>query len=1133
MPYLLEDSYGNREAVEVSRFLSRPGAVALGAGLGLAISLLAVDHGVPGLTVAGLGLCGWIYGLLLLAWLDVPGDGDPVSLVRAAGRRQWAFFVAWIELFGLVSVAALLAQGAADRLAQISHWWLGMELSAVDYLPLILGLVAINELIGTRPHSRSKTWGVAVALAALWIVLLRAEWRQPSLPEVIDADHGGLPIALWAAALWGPHLLLSRRSLLSRRRGGALGPMIALWLLQLAVAMVALWTRSWGRGAVLGRDDLDWAAYQLLIFGLCALGLSQALAGGLRAWVTMTGEGLLPAALTRSRSERGVPWVPLAVLAIAAGWAAVAVSGLDLVAAAAGSMLLLTAFFLWPHIRARRDAPAALRLPAHPTIPVLVAAGGLFLTLLLPRPILGAIVVWLAVGFLWFWFYGRSALSQRDGKRQVVGDLPSREMKARRVLVAVGPGPGLQTLVQVAACTAASREADLLVLQVAPLIEQMPLSEARFQARGRLKELRRRLETLRLPDDLVYRPLVRLAPSVAEGILDALVETSAELLVLGRSRTDRMEESSQGEGEAIAEQVFRSSSRAMVVVHGELPSKPARLLVATAGGPHAAVALEVAEALATEPTAALRDGRLTCQTGASEAALIHVITPKPDAGQGEDAIRQTLKRRREAEETEEKSPPTEVEVAPAEPAESVGSPESRAEDEVVGATATPPRKVREGMGAEADSAEDEATEETVKEIGQIVVRAGNVASGLRREVTRQDILLLGASVDRLLGQTRIEGLAGDIAMEHRGLTLLVKRAEDTSRYLGRRLWEAVANPLPRLTDTERAQVQLAMRSAARAGIDFYILISLSAAIATLGLMQSSAAVVIGAMLVAPLMSPILGLGHAMVRGYLRQMRRAATSTLNGIGIAIGVGAVFPLLFPGTPPTAEMLARGAPSLLDLGVALVSGAAAAYAVSRPSVAAALPGVAIAAALVPPLCVVGFGLGASETALAGGALLLFTTNLCAIVLSSAAVFLMMGFRPAKDHAGRTVWRFLSLGAWALFLISIPLALQSRRTMEAAQWQQEVRQRVAAVRSESFEVVSVELKTKESGLTVKLRVESLVDDLPMEAFQSLSRELTESLGRPVTLDLRVVEVTRRSLSGDSRPVEGGGAASELGAVP
>ena len=139
-----------------------------------------------------------------------------------------------------------------------------------------------------------------------------------------------------------------------------------------------------------------------------------------------------------------------------------------------------------------------------------------------------------------------------------------------------------------------------------------------------------------------------------------------------------------------------------------------------------------------------------------------------------------------------------------------------------------------------------------------------------------------------------------------------------------------------------------------------MLIILASTIAYYGLLQSSAAVIIGAMLVAPLMSPMIAMAHAIVMGNLTMLRRAFLSTLAGVGVAIGIAALFTLLLPSIPPSREILSRTAPTLLDLCVALASGAAAAYALARKEVAAALPGVAIAAALVPPLCVVGYGVG-----------------------------------------------------------------------------------------------------------------------------------------------------------------------------
>ncbi len=171
---------------------------------------------------------------------------------------------------------------------------------------------------------------------------------------------------------------------------------------------------------------------------------------------------------------------------------------------------------------------------------------------------------------------------------------------------------------------------------------------------------------------------------------------------------------------------------------------------------------------------------------------------------------------------------------------------------------------------------------------------------------------------------------------------MVKRAEAAMRFWQRRLWEFLAR-----YDADPDGARSAPRSTPRCGTrsradaDFYAYISLSSAIAILGLLLNSAAVIIGAMLVAPLMSPILATAQGIVQGNLRMIQRAGATTLKGASVAIGVATVITALFLELLPTDEILARTAPNLLDLGVALAAGAVGAWAVSRASGLRRCPG------------------------------------------------------------------------------------------------------------------------------------------------------------------------------------------------
>jgi uncharacterized hydrophobic protein (TIGR00271 family) len=204
-------------------------------------------------------------------------------------------------------------------------------------------------------------------------------------------------------------------------------------------------------------------------------------------------------------------------------------------------------------------------------------------------------------------------------------------------------------------------------------------------------------------------------------------------------------------------------------------------------------------------------------------------------------------------------------------------------------------------------------------------------------------------------------------------------------------------------------------------MDFIALISLSTAIASLGLMQNSGAVVIGAMLVAPLMTPMLGTGLGLVQGNLNLVMDASRSILCGfflsLIIAMGIGFFTPGFRDLTP---ELLARGSPNILDQAIALLSGTAAAYAMARPGLLAALPGVAIAAALVPPIATAGIALATGHAKVAVGAAFLFGTNLVTIILAAALTLYVLGIRPNRQHQQFKIWAqrvLVGLAVTALF--------------------------------------------------------------------------------------------------------------------
>ena len=217
-----------------------------------------------------------------------------------------------------------------------------------------------------------------------------------------------------------------------------------------------------------------------------------------------------------------------------------------------------------------------------------------------------------------------------------------------------------------------------------------------------------------------------------------------------------------------------------------------------------------------------------------------------------------------------------------------------------------------------------------------------------------------------------------------------------------------------------------------ASFDFLFLLICATLIATLGLFANNSAVIIGGMVVAPLMNPIMSMSFAIVTGNWRLYRRSMVTVLLGVGCAILVSYLISAALPINVVGSEIVARTSPNLIDLGIASAAGAAAAWALTRPSMGSSiLAGVAIAVALAPPLCVVGIGMGigddiAAEIDLAmvinldvaSGAFLLFLTNLTGIILTACMVFWALSYGSVNKALQSLLIWFLIMA-----LLSIPL--------------------------------------------------------------------------------------------------------------
>ena len=305
--------------------------------------------------------------------------------------------------------------------------------------------------------------------------------------------------------------------------------------------------------------------------------------------------------------------------------------------------------------------------------------------------------------------------------------------------------------------------------------------------------------------------------------------------------------------------------------------------------------------------------------------------------------------------------------------------------------------------------------------------------------------------------------------------------------------------------------------------NFYLLLALAAAIATFGLLTNSAATIIGAMIIAPLMNPITALAYALVILRPRLLERAIFTLITGIILVIAIAYSTTELLGLTTIGSEILGRTTPNSLDLGVALAAGTAAAFANTRRSIANTLPGVAISVALVPPLSVVGIGLclgelgtqvAASqglETSIAAGSFLLFMTNLAGIVFSGSLVFLLQGYGSLKKAAFGLIVSLLGLS-----ILLQPLGFSLRQLYVksiAMRTIFELRQNRPALFPGKAKFRSISSRYQEDGrLNIDLELEVPHKDMTdiQEKIDLVSQEMSKTLKEPVKVNIDILPFQR-----------------------
>lgn len=295
---------------------------------------------------------------------------------------------------------------------------------------------------------------------------------------------------------------------------------------------------------------------------------------------------------------------------------------------------------------------------------------------------------------------------------------------------------------------------------------------------------------------------------------------------------------------------------------------------------------------------------------------------------------------------------------------------------------------------------------------------------------------------------------------------------------------------------------------------FWVLLALAVVIATMGLLGDSTATVIGAMIVAPLMTPIMATAAALVTGRLDRAAASGLLVLAGVAGVVVLAWVIGTLYTGVidfETNGQLAARTAPRIIDLFAALASGAAGAFCMSREDIADSLPGVAIAISLVPPLCVVGLALSIGEWGAARGALLLFATNVLAILLAGGGVLAMLGLATTtvgqlRGNARRNAFIAVAIG---VALVAIPLVATGRAINDEAMEQRRIWQATERwLATTDYALRAVDVRGDDVVVTI-----TGSGDLP--AFAPLVAAIIQATGHPVVVELEVVPTLKQRTSG------------------
>ena len=311
-------------------------------------------------------------------------------------------------------------------------------------------------------------------------------------------------------------------------------------------------------------------------------------------------------------------------------------------------------------------------------------------------------------------------------------------------------------------------------------------------------------------------------------------------------------------------------------------------------------------------------------------------------------------------------------------------------------------------------------------------------------------------------------------------------------------WKWIKDKATPIASVNRSLWRLSVPS-----FNFHFMLGLSAIISTLGLLANSVAIIIGAMIVAPLMGPIIGMAFAIAMGNRKLLRRSSLTLFKGIILTVATSWLAASIIGLETVDSEILSRTNPTLIDFGIAMAAGLAGAFTQTRRSIADAIPGVAIAVALVPPLSVIGIGLGLGEETIAFGASLLFLTNLICIIFFGSLVFLFQSYgniyRAKKGLAMSTV---------VMFALGVPLTISMRDLIIKKNVTSQINALIVA-ETKAFsdaDVKSISVVPENQYLQVAIEIAAPMDSISQADIESLRQLIAENVDRNISLKVEVI---------------------------